>query len=839
MDPNSEPSLTQDCVVEWNESKHTSIDLRKLADPSFQTQGSMGGLETPFRSATSSNRRRRSSVASSNDERSLSPVPQRRRLRRRRAIVLEAPLDYHGSNESLNQDLEHRNHRPPLAHLSTTSTGMTTNNPNIPAVQHQRLNPEGKNHHFADLLRIIQQSDAAVDPNGAGELENPSPSVPRNETAPKGLPVELSFTTIPTTNGRMNDISFTAPAAKEEDDEFGDIHFTTEELAVMDSMVVRVHHQEPSTDNFTTTTGNRPHISTVQPAAAERIVRPTPSANKRDETDDPFGDDDFTDVDIDALLRAAANTENKSQQRQVPRSLTDPFSDLSDVELLDALLSTHPTVPPKPNEAAEKEDEFPDIDLEALDRLIIAQTKPDHAPPPEHAAIRNPRRQRAPSDPRSYLTFSRYKILQLHEDTSTFTKTATLARWTLEMLKEEEQVTRTMHHPSDPKRPFHDDLPPKQWTRAGAIHLRGEWYHTPLQEGVIIHIVSLTGNFQTDTLPLTLHTCPPSGSDTEDDLVLVVHPDLLLTPTIISETVSCTRRAILKSRLGTTGLTCTCPQFLPAQLFPHSDTSVLTTSVLDSKAKAALFGTMRHALFEETMRAKDFTVATATHHIQTIVRQNAEGLLACKTSSRDAEQELMRFLPQLQRFANEYTEFGGGQKNQATLLEPHRGNAAPTTFVAKSAEAIEEPIISPELGLKGNVDMLVKAVISSSGGSSMRRNDQPTSILGIELKTCHHQQPQNIHITQLALYVVMLHGRYGTQGLTPGNDGIVSAADSGLLLYINNEAIRAVPVAPVLSEIKSLIGMRNLVAIESVRSTRPRGVELSYEASKEASHTTK
>jgi hypothetical protein len=240
---------------------------------------------------------------------------------------------------------------------------------------------------------------------------------------------------------------------------------------------------------------------------------------------------------------------------------------------------------------------------------------------------------------------------------------------------------------------------------------------------------------------------------------------------------------------------------------------------------------MRHSLFEEAMRAKDFTLESATLQIQTIVRQNAEGLLACKTSSREAEQELLRFLPQLQRFAKDYTEFGGTNgssqhRNQATLLDNYRANVVPTTFVAKSAEAIEEPIISPELGLKGTVDMLVKAVTSTSNTSA---NKQP-SIMGIELKTCHHQQAQNIHIAQLALYVVMLQARYGTRGKTP-DDEITAAAENGLLLYINNDAIRAVPIAPIISEIKSLIGMRNLVAIESVCSTRPRGVRLSYEGS--------
>jgi hypothetical protein len=95
------------------------------------------------------------------------------------------------------------------------------------------------------------------------------------------------------------------------------------------------------------------------------------------------------------------------------------------------------------------------------------------------------------------------------------------------------------------------------WSIDGVLHLRGEWYHTRVDEGDTIHICSLRGTCRTDSsaLPLILHTNPPSGSD-NDDLILIVHPDMLLTPTGISETVSCTRRAILKLRLGSSGLTC-------------------------------------------------------------------------------------------------------------------------------------------------------------------------------------------------------------------------------------------------------------------------------------------
>lgn len=239
-------------------------------------------------------------------------------------------------------------------------------------------------------------------------------------------------------------------------------------------------------------------------------------------------------------------------------------------------------------------------------------------------------------------------------------------------------------------------------------------------------------------------------------------------------------------------------------------------------AKAALDGTMRHALFEATMKTKDFTNEGAIAHIQSIVRDNAESLLACNISTREAEKEILKFLPQLRRFANDYTEFGSGVAAKDVYLESH-GAAKSSNFLAKSVEAVEEPVISPELGLKGNVDMLVKA--TSKMPSQIL---QSPSFMGIELKTGHHQNAQNIHVAQLALYVIMLQTRYGVNDLNDDKN-TTSALKSGVLLYMNNNSIRAIHIAPIMSEIKSLVGMRNLVAIETIRAHRPRGVRLSYE----------
>jgi DNA replication factor Dna2 len=241
---------------------------------------------------------------------------------------------------------------------------------------------------------------------------------------------------------------------------------------------------------------------------------------------------------------------------------------------------------------------------------------------------------------------------------------------------------------------------------------------------------------------------------------------------------------------------------------------------------------MRHAVFEETMKVKKFTMDDAMVHIRNVILQNAEGLLSSNVTSREAEEEMMRFLPQLQNFASTYTDFGDDRvpsnsaRGRLAPLESH-GTAPSTKFVARSVHAVEEPMISPELGLKGNVDMLVNA-LTADGDARTICNTPTASIMGVELKTGHNQNTQNAHVAQLALYVMMLQTLHsGKETITPSPESNV--AKSGLLLYMSNEAVRAVHVAPVLSEIKSLIGMRNIATIECARSLRPRGVRLSYE----------
>lgn len=236
---------------------------------------------------------------------------------------------------------------------------------------------------------------------------------------------------------------------------------------------------------------------------------------------------------------------------------------------------------------------------------------------------------------------------------------------------------------------------------------------------------------------------------------------------------------------------------------------------------------MRHNLFEETMKERDFTIENARKHVRKIVRRNADSLVACQVSNQEAESEVMKVLPQLQAFAKKFTTLDPSPRptnQQLPLLEPSDGQRKPPVqFVATAVEAVEEPAISPELGLKGNIDVVVEASTSST---TLHGTARDVALMSVELKTSHHQATQTDHKAQLSLYTLMLQSRCGRKNTC--SPSASATRGDGVLLYMNNEAVRAVHVAPPLADIKSLIGQRNVVANETLRASRPR-VVLSYQ----------
>ena len=239
-----------------------------------------------------------------------------------------------------------------------------------------------------------------------------------------------------------------------------------------------------------------------------------------------------TDKQASAALNEAVQSTMPVQRPSVARPPNevedDPFGDLPmiDMDLVEKSIqqATQAKVP-QPAPAPQEDDpfgDFPDLDFEAIDQQIAAATQP---------TSRDDK-------------LSRYRVVHVLNDANTYTKILHVARWQDEMYIEfEDRIA--IHRERSGAFPT-----PKQWVVDGVLHLQGEWYHTEAEEGDFLHVYSLFGRASTSQLPLTLDT---RANPAIDDLVLIMHPETLLVPTTISETMKCTRRAVLKNRLGSSG----------------------------------------------------------------------------------------------------------------------------------------------------------------------------------------------------------------------------------------------------------------------------------------------
>ena len=624
--------MTQDCI-EWDEGRHNNVDLRKLADPNFQTpHGTHPTLLMPTTDeetagsprGSSSSRLLRPTITTTASHAggggdSQSPVPRRRPRRRRESLdVIARHIPDHPRHDSKHsattitidpttaaavavvsteRHAKRRYHhsvqrQPPPPPTTTTSV--------LADITNQMTHATGKTvsssardgkTDFEDLLQQIQTNHGEGHEHvgtavaGENKCENHQlPAPPTTGTVPDDTRVQRLSTTSGSHHRPTAPVMEGVVDAHDEPDEFEDVRFSSDDLAALDALVPPA----PPRDGTTT---HHPHESLVATAVT-------------DEEHDPFGE--IPDIDIEAIVKksiqprttteleqnksslvpttgikegSASLTAGKdrpfdpSQTPNAPKGSTsqahdaasaeptdDPFDDLPDFDV-EAFVSKQDFVLPTMSCSAndgndDDDDEFPDVDFASLDfdRLVgPPQQLMNDTPPSTNAPVRN--RRRLERDGTASLTCSRYKVLSVTEDSQTYTKTVSLAAWTTEMLDDEDKKSRLTHHPSDHKRDHRIDSNDK-WKMIGVIYLRGEWYYTRLQSDDAIHIVSLSGRFCTDQLPIIFHTCPPTNSDTDDDLLLIVHPDLLLTPTIISETVGCSRRAVLKQRMGATGLTC-------------------------------------------------------------------------------------------------------------------------------------------------------------------------------------------------------------------------------------------------------------------------------------------
>jgi DNA replication factor Dna2 len=537
-------SPTQDCI-EWDAAGQLQ-DPRKLADPTFREE-----RPSPADSAVDV----------------LTPVVPRKRRRRPLMNVTvggKAEEEEQHVDPRTNSSLSASSSAMMMVTSTSSSSGGAEESSATSSSSFHRMLFLKSSQKMAENRPVYANSRAAVPPEGT---ENEELSKASSPPPPAQVDEAMDDSSNFIRNRSTHDDD-------DEDDFFDDI--SDEQLARIDAIAINSsqsahHHQHRgggAISPMMAVVGSQPHRPAVAQSSSQQSHQtPQPLETLQQPLDHCY-----------VPTRSQGTSHNILQQPIPLQPLNHPPP------------TTQHDAPPPKNVDDDDDDSFfgdlPDFDVDEAAKTAWA--KRDHnmqqllttaAAPAAVAAATTTTKNKTTTSPGALfdddwteedmaameadasLTFTRYRVLAVAVDDmmmNAFTKQLTLAIWTTDMLREEEQALRNRHHPSYERSTAttanEEKRNNKEWPAAGVLYLVGSWSQTNVRAGDTIHLCSLLGRTNTKVLPKSVG----GSGDDNDDLVMIVHPDLLLAPTIISEGVACPRRAVLRSRLGSTGLTSTC-----------------------------------------------------------------------------------------------------------------------------------------------------------------------------------------------------------------------------------------------------------------------------------------
>lgn len=271
---------------------------------------------------------------------------------------------------------------------------------------------------------------------------------------------------------------------------------------------------------------------------------------------------------------------------------------------------------------------------------------------------------------------------------------------------------------------------------------------------------------------MIMSTFAPPGRPWSKNL-FILHPDIIISSSRLSSTISCMRRSMLQERLKS-----------------FTDTTY-----------AAAFGHMVHSVLQACLLANtpeewdylgNFTPEFVRNAIEDVLVRLRGTLIINGVSTSQAREELLEVAPMLIEFGRNYLVFANG--------DPHFHNCAVEDQKGDSQVQIlrvldtEEDIVAPMYGLKGRVDVCAQV--------EYRGNRPGVTVVPLEVKTGRVTRSME-HAAQTALYTLLLSDRFGVE------------VDSGLLLYTQTGDVRR--VYPTERDIRSLILARNEMATYKLR----------------------
>ncbi|KAI0403279.1 Dna2-domain-containing protein [Xylaria palmicola] len=275
------------------------------------------------------------------------------------------------------------------------------------------------------------------------------------------------------------------------------------------------------------------------------------------------------------------------------------------------------------------------------------------------------------------------------------------------------------------------------------VHLRDDWVETPASAKSYIHII---GEFE------------PSGQCIIDNSqnILILHPDQLISATVVADSFTCMRRSVLQDRVKATG----------------------------DKTPPLVYGTLLHEIFQEALMANNWSSEFLDAVIHKITEKHVEDLYTIQVAIHDARNHLQSKMPELRAWAK---TFVSAFPRPDAIVHGRNGDKA-NMNVTKLLD-VEEHVWSPMYGLKGNIDATVQVTMKEG---TQRR----TLTVPFEVKTGRNATPN--HMAQTALYNLLLSDRYDIE--------IVY----GVLYYMETSQTYRIPT--IRNELRHMIMQRNQLA---------------------------
>ncbi|KAG6852485.1 hypothetical protein C0991_011583 [Blastosporella zonata] len=299
------------------------------------------------------------------------------------------------------------------------------------------------------------------------------------------------------------------------------------------------------------------------------------------------------------------------------------------------------------------------------------------------------------------------------------------------------------------------------------VILRDDWTATDIRAGDIINVL---GNF--DIAITSSSSITRSITITSKFNLLILHPDLLLTATALSNAPQCRRKPLLSNLVRST-----------------SDTT-----------PALVWGNMLHEVMESCLSENRWESTWVDEKIDEVILRGLNELIKINVTIEQAKREITTRAKGLLAFSEKYiSDF---PKPGAILTNTRTTNKQGDSLLAVSELLdIEEDIWSPTYGIKGKLDATVQAVISDPNPPFA----QPIILGGpqpLEIKTGRATAGME-HRAQTMLYTLLVTERYGVE------------VPSGLLYYTQSEEVTRVPASR--NEIRGLMIVRNEMASYMMR----------------------